>query len=292
MGYDMTQKETLEIAWKRGYLSNTKHYTLLEKLTGLNRKQISNWARTQIRRQGSAPLPSINRDPAMNTGNLSDSKRFLDIAWERGLLPGTENYTLIQDFTNLSRKQISNWSRTRVRKMERGQLNENSASQTFQTIARTPRPTRKRSLKPKREKAAKKRLTVAGTPELSRAMRWLLMNAVNGVAFINEEKVGLLSTLIGYPRDEVRKFLQANGRSVEGKGDNSADQLLPLMEANRLVPEQQESVSLQTGALAEPDKPTIKKEDLENSKENMLSPATAAAPPNSLVDQSMTALGP
>jgi len=291
MGYDMTQKQTLEIAWKRGYLSNTKHYTLLEKLTGLNRKQISNWARTKIRSQGSAPLPSINKDPAMNTGKLADSKRFLDIAWERGLLPGTKNYTLIQDFTNLSRKQISNWSRARVRKVERDQL-ENSVSQAFQTVARTPRPTRKRSLNPKREKVANKRYAVPGTPELSRAMRWLLMNAVNGVAYINEEKVGLLSTLIGYPREEVRKFLLANGRSVEDKDDNSAEQLLPLMEANRLIPQHQENVSFQIGAITEPDKPTIKTEDLENSKENMILPASAASPLNSLLDERMTALGP
>jgi len=288
MGYDPDQKETLEIAWKRGYLSNTKHYELLSRITGLTRKQISNWARGQIRSLGSAPLPSLNKGSEANTGNLADSKRFLDIAWDRGLLPGTANYTLIQDFTNLSRKQISNWSRARVRKMEMGQLNGNSVPQT---VAKTPRPTRKRSLNPKRERIVKGRFQVSRTPELSRALRWLLMNAVNGVASINEEKVGLLSTLIGYPKEEVRKFLLANGRSVEDEGDKTAEQLLPLMEANRLISDQQ-NVSSQTEGPTEPDKPTIKKEDIEDSKENILSPTSAPVPPNGFLDQRTTLLGP
>jgi len=282
MGFDSTQKETLEIAWKRGYFSNTQHYDLLSRITGLTRKQISNWATRQTRMLGSAPLPSVEREPMANTGSIKDSKTFLDIAWDRGLLPGNENYALIQDFTNLSRKQISNWS---ARKMKITQGDGSSANQKFQAVAKTPRPSRKRKIKVEYHREVKKRVGRSRpAPVLTKAVNWLLMNAVNGVAIINEEKVALLSTLTGYPKAEVRKFVIANGRTVEEDVPKFAEPQ-PFMENKRLVPQQQQNMTLQTKALTKQDKPRIKKEEMERSKENVLSPASAAALVKKLMEQ-------
>jgi len=270
MVYEPSQKETLEIAWKRGYLSSNKYYELLSKLTGLSRTQISNWATRKIRKLGirNAPLPSAYRDPVVNAGQVSDSKRFLEIAWERGLLPGTKNYTIIQDFTNLTRIQISNWSSRRVRKLKKDQLNGNF-SHSSKMMMRTPQPTRKRSLKVKRQRIVKGRVAVPRQPTFPELVRWLLMNAVRGLANINEEKIRLLSTLIGCPKEEVRKFLLANGRSIEEEGGSLKEQL-PVMEKIHFVSEQQQNTPLQLKAQPVSDKPIIKREGIEDLKEKSL----------------------
>jgi len=272
MGYDQAQLDTLEIAWKRGYLSNTEHYVLLSRITGLNRKQISNWARGKIRKLGNAPLPSINSTPDTNIGKSGDSKRFLEIAWSTGLLPGTENYTLIRDFTGLSRKQISNWSRARVRKEENNKLSGNITSQAG---LRRPHKVRKKSIKPQMVRKVERRMVKTG-PEYTPELKWLLMNAVNGLKTVNEEKLGVLSTLIGFPKEEVRKFFLANGRSVD---DSYSIEQLALVESS--PPMLEHEASLQPETVPQPEKLTIKTEKVEVSQENVLSPTlTAAALPS------------
>jgi len=263
MGYQRSQLDTLEIAWKRGYLSNTEHYTLLSRITGLNRKQISNWARGKIRKLGSAPLPSKNSPPNTNTsiGKSKDGKRFLEIAWNTGLLPGTENYTLIQDFTGLTRKQISNWSRARVRKEE---INHISGKIATQTSVRTSQKIRKMSRNHLDARKLERRVTTTG-PKYTPELKWLLMNAVNGLEKINEEKIGVLSTLIGFPKAEVRKFFLANGRRVEDSMSMAQlvvpDDTLPILEPD---------ASVKSELIIQSDKPKIKTEKAEESQEKVL----------------------
>ena len=43
--FTLKQRKTLLLSWERGFLYDHKNYELLSKITGLTRKQISNWAR-------------------------------------------------------------------------------------------------------------------------------------------------------------------------------------------------------------------------------------------------------
>merc|ERR1719233_631731 len=95
------------------------------------------------------------------------------------------------------------------------------------------------------------------------------MNAVSGVENINENKIGLLSILIGCPREEIRKFLLAHGRRMEEEGGSLTDQL-PLSEKTHSVTEQQQNTCLKPQAQPESDKPFIKKEGIEEMKEASL----------------------
>jgi len=272
MGYDKAQLDTLEIAWKRGYLSNTEHYVLLSRITGLNRKQISNWARARIKKLGNAPLPSKDNIPDITIGKSRDSKRFLEIAWNTGLLPGTENYTLIHDFTGLSRKQISNWSRSMVRKEE---INQISGKIATQSGVGAPHKARKKSVNPEMARSAERRVTPAG-PNYTPELKWLLMNAVNGLENVNEEKIGILSTLIGCPENEVRRFFLANGRRVE---NSYPIKQLALKESTPPLLEQE--ASLQSETVSQQENLKIKTEKIENSQENVLSSTLTGAILNS-----------
>jgi len=57
------QRKTLFLAWERGFLRDHKNYRLLSEITGLTRKQISNWARTQINKSKEGDLPQKNIAP-------------------------------------------------------------------------------------------------------------------------------------------------------------------------------------------------------------------------------------
>jgi len=57
------ERKTLFLAWERGFLCDNKNYRLLSEITGLTRKQISNWARTQIKKCNKADLPQKNFAP-------------------------------------------------------------------------------------------------------------------------------------------------------------------------------------------------------------------------------------
>jgi len=58
--YTSEQREVLSKAWTRGFLSDSKHYGSLSKITGLTRKQISNWARLKINRGDKKGITRIN----------------------------------------------------------------------------------------------------------------------------------------------------------------------------------------------------------------------------------------
>jgi len=57
------QRKTLFLAWERGFLRDHKNYRLLSEITNLTRKQISNWARTQINKCEEGDLPRKNIAP-------------------------------------------------------------------------------------------------------------------------------------------------------------------------------------------------------------------------------------
>jgi len=57
------QRKTLFLAWERGFLCDNKNYGSLSEITGLTRKQISNWARTQINKCNEADHPQKNCAP-------------------------------------------------------------------------------------------------------------------------------------------------------------------------------------------------------------------------------------
>lgn len=239
------------------------------KISGLNRKQISNWITRKVRKLGidRADIPSANMDPTENPADIAECKGFLESAWEKGLLPGTENYKLIQDLTNLSRKQIANWTGRKMRKLKKDQLKGNIVTQSSQMMMRTPQQTRKRSLKVEKERLVKRRVAVSGQGE--RPVMWLLQNAARDLANINEEKLGLLSIIIGYPKEKIRKYLLAHGRSIEKDGGSLTEQLT-VMESTHTVSGQQQNTYLEPKVQPELDKPLTKIERIEEVKEKIV----------------------
>jgi len=162
MRFTEKQRLVLFTAWKQGHLSGNKNYGTISKVTGLTRKQISNWARTKINKlankpppkKGDTPLISIFYELPLNMRTSLDYSTFLDaesvprlcdknrnsdptctkvrftsqqrkvliIAWEKGFLCDRKNYAEMSEITGLTRKQISNWARARVNRSRKGNL--------------------------------------------------------------------------------------------------------------------------------------------------------------------------
>lgn len=162
MGFSEKQRLVLSTAWKLGHLSTSKHYATIAEVTGLSRKQISNWARNQINRLGSKSMPWKSSDQLISIYNLlpenmrtdkdyfallapqlaselsakreendvvrtrsrftAQQRKVLRTAWDRGFLLDHKNYANLSEITGLSRKQISNWARTKINKCGAGCL--------------------------------------------------------------------------------------------------------------------------------------------------------------------------
>jgi len=156
MGFTEKQRLVLLAAWRQGHLSDKTNYGTLSDVTGLSRKQISNWARTKINKlKGKAPpkkgdtlLSSIfyelplgmrtsrdyctflvtevapkicvkkgNMEPNLTKARFTlQQRRVLVLAWNKGFLCDHKNYKALSEITGLTRKQISNWARTRITK--------------------------------------------------------------------------------------------------------------------------------------------------------------------------------
>jgi len=67
MRHTKKQRELLYKAWNRGYLSDSKNYGAISELTGLSRKQVSNWSRYQIKKLGNKPRPKRSKSPLRST---------------------------------------------------------------------------------------------------------------------------------------------------------------------------------------------------------------------------------
>jgi len=257
MGFTDAQRNILTMAWKKGYLSDTKNYGLISKITRLSRKQISNWARTQIRKleDEGAPLPrrcGTNDAPGQFT---QDCKNFLEIAWNYGLLPGVENYGLIQDFTNLSRKQISNWSRARVRqaelessmKLRAAPLLYPTATQGFSgagyslaalqqasalaaaqaaqaAVPQLPPAPQTRPLTPVPTNASLKPRAQQTAPHVK---SWILDNALLGIQDMTPKKIKSLSALVGLSEQAVKDYLGSKGWKAVKKEGSAPEHAIP-----------------------------------------------------------------
>ena len=58
--FTQQQKNVLFLAFEKGFLCDNKNYTSLSEITGLTKKQISNWSRSQIRKRKEEELPKKN----------------------------------------------------------------------------------------------------------------------------------------------------------------------------------------------------------------------------------------
>jgi hypothetical protein len=63
MRHTERQRELLYKAWNFGYLSDPTNYGVISEVTGLSRKQVSNWARYQIKKLGDKPRPEKSSTP-------------------------------------------------------------------------------------------------------------------------------------------------------------------------------------------------------------------------------------
>lgn len=71
MRHTKKQRDVLYRAWNRGYLSDSKHYGTISKVIGLSRKQVSNWARYQIKKLSKKPTTQrCNTEVSSITKNL------------------------------------------------------------------------------------------------------------------------------------------------------------------------------------------------------------------------------
>jgi len=156
MGFTEKQRLILSTAWKQGHLSDNKNYGTISEVTGLTRKQISNWARTKINKLGNKPRPKNDNTPLssiffelpieMRTSwdystllaaevvpkislirrNLdttrtkarfsSQQRKVLLTAWNKGFLRDHKNYGALSEIAGLSRKQISNWATAKIKR--------------------------------------------------------------------------------------------------------------------------------------------------------------------------------
>jgi len=156
MVFSEEQRLLLFTGWKHGYLSDNENYGKFSEMTGLSRKQISNWARAQIKKMGDEPIPqqsdtplgfiiedlyrkkrvkrkrvpediSASSNPGIAPSHTAKEKRpriryseyqrtVLQISWERGFLCDNKHYGTISEISGLNRKQISNWARARMNK--------------------------------------------------------------------------------------------------------------------------------------------------------------------------------
>jgi len=57
------QRKVLSLSWERGFLCDNTHYGSMSVITGLTRKQISNWARAMMKKCDKECLPSKNPAP-------------------------------------------------------------------------------------------------------------------------------------------------------------------------------------------------------------------------------------
>jgi len=167
MGFSEKQRLVLSTAWQQGHLLDSKNYGTISEVTGLSRKQVSNWARNQIHKIGSKPMPkkysndllSIYYELPQRMRTVKDflaflaprlayelsakrerieltktkarftaqQRKVLTTAWERGFLCDHKNYANLSQITGLSRKQISNWARTKIHKCQGNMPLKNSA---------------------------------------------------------------------------------------------------------------------------------------------------------------------
>jgi len=67
MRHTKKQRELLYKAWNCGYLNDSKNYGAISEVTGLSRKQVSNWARYQIKKLGNNALPKRSKTPLRST---------------------------------------------------------------------------------------------------------------------------------------------------------------------------------------------------------------------------------
>jgi len=148
MVFSEKQRSVLFTAWKQGYLSDSTSYGIVSDVTGLSRKQVSNWTRNQISKLGDKPLPQKTIIPLRSVlDKLTGEKRPLEdipepakrrkgeprrthlrfnakqrkvlfLSWERGFLCDNENYGTLSEITGLTRKQISNWARNKINKFK------------------------------------------------------------------------------------------------------------------------------------------------------------------------------
>jgi len=158
MGFTERQRLVLSIAWKHGHISDSKNYGTISEVTGLTRKQVSNWARNQMHKVGENEIPmkssgdllsiywelpdnmktdkdylallspklaselSAKREKTKQTRTKArftkQQRKLLTTAWERGFLCNHKNYANLSQITGLTRKQISNWARTKINKCQ------------------------------------------------------------------------------------------------------------------------------------------------------------------------------
>jgi len=161
MGFSEKQRLVLSTAWKLGHLTSSENYATIAEVTGLSRKQISNWARNQINRLGSKSMPKNNgqlisiynqlpenmrtykdylaflapqlaselsakreKNEVVRTKSrfTAQQRKVLITAWDRGFLLDHKNYANLSQITGLSRKQISNWARMKIHRCGEGNL--------------------------------------------------------------------------------------------------------------------------------------------------------------------------
>jgi len=90
--FSENQRTVLQISWQRGFLLDNKHYGSISEITGLTRKQISNWARTKINKCSKECLPLKNPAPILTIfKELHDSIRLPPISIPQHIPQGLQH---------------------------------------------------------------------------------------------------------------------------------------------------------------------------------------------------------
>jgi len=181
------QRAILKAAWDKGFLCDPTNYGSLSRVTGLNRKQISNWARAQIRNAGNNPLPVKTDAPLGSIFKSLPDRELLGIALHPfSTVPQTNN--IGSDQKLLPPLQ---WSSPQINQIYYPLQTKNLPSADFSSLTAMP--------------------FVEPEIHITPAKQWILTNALSGSDEITEHMIGILSLLTCIPHRAITTYILQNG---------------------------------------------------------------------------------
>jgi len=210
--YTSEQREVLSKAWTRGFLSDSKHYGSLSKITGLTRKQISNWARLKINRG------DTKCSPRMNVCVNSFFKQLSDIIQkDKRIIPSDE----LKKGSQILKINSQNLEHTRLYLRCNDVSNDPTVSTHLNNdcIVNTPKSLvftgthqlPKRDYQRRRWSSDKVISSKLSDFWMSPIKEWILRNTLKGTYEIHDRQLEDLASLTSSSRSEVTLYLLHQG---------------------------------------------------------------------------------
>jgi len=192
------QRKVLLMSWEYGFLCDCTNYGSISEITGLTRKQISNWA-TARRKCCNDCLPPKN--PAQIKTNLKDllecnrscstigTPQYIPQRWQPSRLNAgqTEQYIPIA-YTQTDERKLNRYGQSR-------------SDGTMQCLAKNEAPQPSKSFEPLKLEA-KVKLSIN---------QFILQVALQGIESVSDQTVDIMADLSNIEPDEIRCWLVTHG---------------------------------------------------------------------------------